>query len=232
MRLVFAALLQPRVLQHAFQNQFTPVALGFLAFECPGKVGGFIAQSQVQLLKALQLLAQREAFARFLLITLLNALFKRLNALFEGVKQLPQALVTGLGKALLALIENLAGQLRELRAQLITRTLQITETLLMAFLLLTQLGRLRSHLGIKPAQFDFLLRPLKVPGMGGIPCVVTLNLQQLNFTAQCGQLGLFGGIGLAQITDLVSTGIQLRVEALLGQLRHAQPLIQQRAFSV
>ena len=61
--LVFAALLQARVLKHPLQNQFAPVALGFLAFEGTGQVGRLITQAQVQLLQALQLFTEGETLA-------------------------------------------------------------------------------------------------------------------------------------------------------------------------
>jgi hypothetical protein len=63
--LVLAALLQPGMLKHPLQNQFTPVTLGFLPFQGAGQVGGFVAQPQIQLLQALQLLGQGETLPGF-----------------------------------------------------------------------------------------------------------------------------------------------------------------------
>ena len=117
--LVFAAFLKPCMLQNPLQNQLAPVALGFLAFQGSGQVGRFITQAQVQLLQALQLFTEGKAFAGFLLIAFFDALFKRLNAFFEGVEQLPQALIAGFGEALLALVKDLARQFGELCAQFI-----------------------------------------------------------------------------------------------------------------
>lgn len=138
--LVLAALLQTGVFEHPFENQLTPVALGFLAFEGTGEVGGFVAQTQVERLQALQFLGQRETLASLGLITFFHAFFEGLNAFLERIQQLAEALLAGLGKALLALIEDLPGQLGKLRAQFIARALQVVEALLVAFLLLAQFG--------------------------------------------------------------------------------------------
>jgi hypothetical protein len=144
--------------QHPLEDQFAPVALGFLPFQGAGQVGGFVTQAQVELLQALQLLGQREALAGFSLIAFFHAFFKGLDALLQRVEQLPQALLTGFGKTLFALIEDLSGQLGELRAQLVSRALQVVEALLMAFLLLAQLGVERGGLGIETTQFGFFWR--------------------------------------------------------------------------
>ena len=45
------------------------------------------------------------------------------------------------------------------------------------------------------------------------------------------QLCLLGGIGLAQVTDFVATGVQLGTQALLGQLRGTQALVEQCKLS-
>jgi hypothetical protein len=154
--LVLAAFLQAGMFQHALEDQFAPVALGFLPFEGAGQVGGFVRQTQVQLLQALQLLGQREALAGFSLIAFFHAFFKGLDAFLQRVEQLPEALLTGFGKTLFALIEDLAGQLGELRAQLVSRALQVGEALLMAFLLLAQLGTQGGRQCIETTQFGFL----------------------------------------------------------------------------
>ena len=114
--LILAALFEPGMFKHPLQNQLAPVALGLLAFQGAREVGGFVAQAQVKLLQTLQLFAQREALTGFLLVTFFNALFERLDALFKRVEQLAQTLIAGLRKTLFALIENLAGQFRKLRA--------------------------------------------------------------------------------------------------------------------
>ncbi|MNM93802.1 hypothetical protein D3C81_1061880 [compost metagenome] len=225
--LVLAALLQPRVFQHPLQNQFAPVALGLLTLERLGQVGGFIAQAQVELLQAFQLLGQREALAGFLLVAVFDAFFEGLDALLERIEQLPQMLVAGLGKALLALIEYLGGHFGELRPQLVTRALQVVEALLMAFLLFAQLGAQGCALGVQTAQFGFTGRTLQLPGVGGIPSVITVDLQQLKLTGLSGQSGLLGGVGLAQVADFVTAGIQLGEQAFLGQLHAAQALFEQ-----
>ena len=74
--LVLAAFLQARVFQHPLKDQLTPVALGFLPLECAGQVGGFVAQPQVQLLQALQLLGQRETLPRLSLVAFFDTLFE------------------------------------------------------------------------------------------------------------------------------------------------------------
>src|SRR5690606_18532413 len=103
--------------------------------------------------------------AGFLLITVLDAFFERLDALLEGVEQLAQALMTGLGKTLLALGKDIAGQLGKLRAQFVARTLHILQSLLVGLLLLVQLRRQGRTLGTEPAQFAFLVFALGEPGL-------------------------------------------------------------------
>ena len=226
--LVLAALLQPRVLKHPLKNQLAPVALGFLALEGAGQVGGFVAQAQVELLQALQLLGQGETLAGFGLIAFFHAFFEGLDAFFQRIEQLPQALLAGFGKTLLALIEDLPGQLGKLRTQLIPRALQVVEALLMAFLLLAQFGVERSGLGVEAAQFGFFAGAFEVPGVGGIAGVVALDLQQLDFTAHGGQVGLFGGIGLAQVAISSRLASSCAFKPVLRQLRRGQALFEQR----
>ncbi|MNP76747.1 hypothetical protein D3C76_1740460 [compost metagenome] len=60
-------------------------------------------------------------------------------------------LLAGLGEALFALIEDLAGHLGELRTQGVTGLLQVFQTLLVAFLLLVQLSLQTRCLGLQPA---------------------------------------------------------------------------------
>ncbi|MCY1446319.1 hypothetical protein D9M71_628750 [compost metagenome] len=76
------------MLQHPLQHQLAPVALGLLPFQGAGEVGGFVAQALVELLQALQLLAQGEAFAGFLLIAFLHPFLEGLDAFLERVEQL------------------------------------------------------------------------------------------------------------------------------------------------
>ncbi|MNE44369.1 hypothetical protein D3C80_1385910 [compost metagenome] len=97
----------------------------------------------------------------------------------------------------------------------------------MAFLLLAQLGMERGGLGVQASQFGFLAAALKVPGMGRVTGIVTLDLQQLDLTAHGSQVGLLGGVGLPQVTDLVAAGIELCIKAVLRHLRSAQALLQQ-----
>src|SRR5690606_7700309 len=132
--------LQARMLQHPLENQLAPVALGLLPLQRTGQIGRLVTQTLVELLQPLELLGQREPLARLVLVAVLDALLERLDALLQRIEQLSQALVTGIGKALLALIENLPSQLGELCTQLVTRALQILQALLMGVLLLTQLS--------------------------------------------------------------------------------------------
>ena len=143
MSLVLAALLQPGMFQYTFKDQFAPVALGFLALERAGEVGGFVRQAQVQLLQAFKLLGQRETFTRFVLVAFFHALFEGLDTFLEWVEQLAEAFLAGFGKALFTFVEDLPCQLGELRAQLVPRALQVGKALLMAFLLFAQFGTQR-----------------------------------------------------------------------------------------
>ncbi|MNI38691.1 hypothetical protein D3C73_928440 [compost metagenome] len=226
--LVLAALLQPRMLEHALKNQLAPIALGLLPFQGAGQVGGFIAQAQIQLLQALQLLGQGETLTGLVLIAFLDTFFEGLDAFLEWIEQLPQALLAGFGKTLLALIENFPRQLGKLRAQLVSRTLQVVEALLMAVLLLAQFGIERRGLGIQTAQFGFFAGAFDIPRMGGVPGVVALDLQQFDFTTQRSQIGLFGGVGLGQISRFIAAGFELCIQSVLRQLRHGQAFLQQR----
>ena len=102
----------------------------------------------------------------------------------------------------------------------------------MTVLLFAQFGSQGGCMGVQATQLDFFLVTLKVPGMGSITPIVALQLQQLDFPAQRSQFGLFGRVGLAQIADFIAAGIQLGTQAFLGQLRHAQTLIEQCKLGV
>ncbi|MNN00062.1 hypothetical protein D3C81_1126450 [compost metagenome] len=215
------------MLQHPLEDQLAPVTLGLLALQRLGQVGGLIAQAQVELLQALQLLGQGEALAGFLLVAVFNPLLERLDALLERVEQLPQVLLAGLGEALLTLVEDLGRHFRKLGAQLIPRALEIVKALLMAFLLFTQLGAQGRAVGIQTAQFGLAGAAFDLPGMGSVTGVVTVDLQQLQLTGLRRQRRLLGRIGLAQVTDFVATGVELGEQAFLGHLRTAQTLLEQ-----
>ncbi len=92
------------------------------------------------MLQAFKLFGQGKAFTRLILIAFFHTLFEGLNAFLERVEQLAQAFLAGFGKTLFALVEDLPCKLGELRAQLVTRALQVGKALLMAFLLFAQLG--------------------------------------------------------------------------------------------
>lgn len=102
----------------------------------------------------------------------------------------------------------------------------------MAVLLLPQLGAQRGTLGIRATQLGFSSGTLDRPALGHFAGIVAFLAQQFDFTAQRGKIGLLGGIGLPQIADLITAGIQLRVKAFLSHLRHAQTLVQQSALGL
>jgi hypothetical protein len=137
-------------------------------------------------------------------------------------------LLTGFGKSLLTFVEDFPGELGKLRAQLVSRALQVTEALLMAFLLLAQLCIERGRLSVQTAQLGVFTGALEIPGVGGVAGIVTFDLQQFDFTAHGGQVCLFGGIGLTQIGDFVATRFELSVQTILRQMGHGQTLLQQR----
>ena len=177
-------------------------------------------------MQPLQLLAQGEAFPRLGLIAFLDTFFKGLDALLQRVEQLSQPLLAGFREALLTLIEDLSCKLGELCPQLVSRTLQIVQTLLMTFLLLTQFGMQRSRLGIKTPQFRFFCGALQVPGVGRVSGIVAFDLQQLDFATSGGKLGLPGGVGLAQVADFIAARIELSVQAVVGHVGGGQTLLQ------
>src|SRR3546814_12592028 len=67
---------------------------------------------------------------------------------------------------------------RSLCPQFVSRALQIVQTLLMTFLLLTQFGMQRSRLGIKTPQFRFFSGALQIPGVGRVSGIVALEDQK------------------------------------------------------
>ncbi|MNP29512.1 hypothetical protein D3C76_1225400 [compost metagenome] len=98
----------------------------------------------------------------------------------------------------------------------------------MTVLLLAQFGIQAGAVRIQASQFGFFGRAFEVPGMGGVAGIVTFYLQQLDLTAHGGKLGLFGRVGLAQVADFIAASVQLRLQAILGQLGRGQALIEQR----
>ncbi|MCY1460841.1 hypothetical protein D9M71_784330 [compost metagenome] len=82
-------------------------------------------------------------------------------------------------------------------------------------------------MGIEAPQFGFTGGAFDLPGVGGIAGIVTIDLQQLQLTGLGGKGRLLGGIGLAQVADFVTTGIELSEQAFLGHLGTAQSLLQQ-----
>ncbi|MCY1281530.1 hypothetical protein D9M70_303400 [compost metagenome] len=230
--LVLAALLQAGVFQDPLQHQLAPVALGLLPFQGTGEVGGFVAQALVELLQALQLLAQGEAFAGFLLIAFLHPLLEGLDALLERIEQLAEALLAGFGETLLAFVEDLPGQLGELRAQVVTGCLQVAQALFVGVALLPQLGFQAGTLGGQAAQLGLLALALLVPGLQRLAGALALDAEQLGLTAQGRQFGLLGGIEVAELAVLLAAVIQLHGQAVLGQLGVGQAFFEQGLFGL
>ena len=220
------------MLQHPLQHQLAPVALSLLALERTGQIGRLVAQALVELLQTLQFLAQGKALARFLLITLIDALLECLDALLEWVEQLAEALLAGLRETLLALIEDLRRQFGELGAQLVARALQIVEALLLVIAVFLQLGSQRRTLGGEPTQFGFVAFAMLIPGLRRLTGNLPLLLQQLVLTTQAGQLGLLLHLDLADLGQLGATGIELSQQTGLAQLRMLQAFLQQRLLAL
>jgi len=99
-------------------------------------------------------------------------------------------------------------------------------------LLFAQLGLKARGLGLQTTQFCFASGAFDVPGVGRIAGVVAVDLQQFQFTALGGQLGLLDGVGFTEVADFVAAGIQLRLQASLRQLRTAQALLEQGLLAV
>ncbi len=140
--------------------------------------------------------------------------------------------MTGLGKALLALIEDLPGQLGELRTQLVASRLQILQALLMGLLLFVQLGAQARVGGAQRTQLGLLRIALGMQIVEGFPSLQALGLQPLRLPAQGRQLGLqqrtrFGEVGL-----LLLAALQLSAEPLLRQRGLPQALVEQRLLGV
>ncbi|EST16201.1 hypothetical protein EDP1_4014 [Pseudomonas putida S610] len=110
--------------------------------------------------------------------------------------------------------------------------LQVFETLLVAFLLFTQLGFEARGLGLQTALLRLAGSALQVPGVGGITGIVPLDLQQLQLSPLGCQLRLLEGIGFAEITDFITTGVELRLQTGLGQLCCVQTLFKQGALAM
>jgi len=63
--------------------------------------------------------------------------------------------------------------------------------------------------------------------VGGVAGIVAIDLQQFDFAAHGGQVCLLGGVGLAEVADFVTAGVQLGRQPFLGQLRGGQALFKQ-----
>ena len=224
---ILAALLQAGMLEHALEHQLAPVALGLLALQGAGQVGGFLAQAQVQLLQALQFPGQRETLTGLGLIALFHALLEGLDAFLERVEQLPQALLARLSKTLLAFIEDLPGQLGELCAQIVPRRLQVAQSLLVIVLLLAQLGGQRGMLGGQATQLGFLVGALGLPVLFGVAQACALLLAQLDFTAQRRRFGRHFSMPAAEALESLAIRLGPRGQPVLRQLRSRQALAQQ-----
>ncbi|SVJ78611.1 Uncharacterised protein [Klebsiella pneumoniae] len=225
--LVFPTFFQACMLEHPLQHQFAPVALGLLALERAGQVGRFLAQAQVELLQTLQFLAQGETLARFLLVAFLHPLLERLDALLQWIEHLPQALLAGLGETLFALVEDLSRQFGELGPQLVAGRLQVGQALLVAFLLLAKFRSQRSPFGSQATHFLFPALALAGPTCLRLGRPLPLLPHQLGFPTQRGDLAGEPGMALAELLVSLPTGLQLRIQPVLGQLRGRQSLAEQ-----
>lgn len=68
--------------------------------------------------------------------------------------------------------------------------------------------------------------------MGRVPGVVALDLQQFDLATGGGKFGLLGGIGLAQVTDFVTAGVELGVQPIVCHVGRAQALFEQCQLSL
>ncbi|MNJ65230.1 hypothetical protein D3C77_612280 [compost metagenome] len=82
-------------------------------------------------------------------------------------------------------------------------------------------------MSFQTAQLGFTVGAFEAPGVGGIAGIVAVDLQQLQLTTLGCQLGLLDGVGFAEVADLVATGVQLRLQAGLGQLGGVKALFEQ-----
>ena len=139
--------------------------------------------------------------------------------------------MAGLGKTLLALLEDLARQLGKLRPQFIARTLKIFQALLVGFLLFVQFGCNPGVSGAQRAQLGLLSIALGLQVIKGFAGFQALSLQPFGFPPQHGGFRLQRRPGFMQVGLLLTTGFQLRAEAFLRHDRLTQPLVQQRKLS-
>ncbi|MCY1424669.1 hypothetical protein D9M71_404250 [compost metagenome] len=183
-------------------------------------------------MQALQFLAQGETLAGFLLIALFHPLLEGLDAFLERVEQLAETLLAGFGKALLALVEDLPGQLGELRPQVVTGRLQVGHALFMGLALLPQFSFQAGAVGIQAAQFGILALAFLVPGQQGFPGALAFDSKQLGLAAQGRQFGLLGGVELVELAIFLAAVVQLHGQTVLGQLGIGQALFEQGAFGL
>ena len=101
----FAAFLQARIFQYAFQNHLAPVALGFIlrASQRSSQRFGIVVELGVEGLQAFELVFDGQAFFGFFFISLLNQLAEAVDAFVEWIEQLLEMVVVLLGKRRLSL---------------------------------------------------------------------------------------------------------------------------------
>ena len=97
----------------------------------------------------------------------------------------------------------------------------------MAFLLLTQFSLQARTLRLQTTQLGFTVGALQAPGVGSVTGVVAVDLQQFQFTALGGQLGLLDSVGFAEVADFVAAGLKLRLQGGLGQQGCVEALFEQ-----
>jgi len=134
--------------------------------------------------------------------------------------------VTGLAEALFALVEDFAGELGELCAQLVTGSLKISETLLMRVLLFAQFG-IQAGMGRAQASQLALLRVTFGLQVGDtFKILVTLGPQQLDLTTQRRQLGVLCRSNAVQLGKLAPAAVELSRQTLLGEHCLTEALIE------
>src|SRR5690606_20260350 len=132
---------QPGALQHIFQNQLAPVALGLLlATQGRAEVVGFPGNLLIQLLEVQQLLRQRRLLLGVLVMDILDLAAKLFDLFTEGLEQSVKGLLAGLGERLPLGLEDATGQLLELQLQLLAALLQQLLLLVEMLLALLQAG--------------------------------------------------------------------------------------------
>ncbi|MNF85263.1 hypothetical protein D3C84_676510 [compost metagenome] len=102
----------------------------------------------------------------------------------------------------------------------------------MGVALLPQLGLQAGTFGGQAAQFGLLALALLVPGLQGLAGALALDAEQLGLAAQGRQLGLLGGIEVAEFAVFLAAVVQLHGQAVLGQLGIGQAFFEEGLFGL